>query len=214
MASVTILIAVYYELVRDGIEKLLDGTSGLSVADTVRNTQELSTYDFPGGTELLLLDLDMPDLDAHAFINRLGDKYPGVRVLALSDHADAEKARSIMRGGASGYLLKKRGADELIQAIEEIANGRHYVCDDTLQLLIEHGGEGHDGDQQSDVLTDRELEVLREICAELTNKEIAEKLSISVRTVDAHRRNLLQKTGARNTAGLVKYAIKNDLYQP
>ncbi|MDZ7772101.1 MAG: response regulator transcription factor [Balneolaceae bacterium] len=214
MASVTILIAVYYELVRDGIEKLLDGQSGLSVADTVQNSKELASYDFPGGADLLVLDLDMPDLDARNFIHGLRREHPDVHVLALSDQADAETARAVMRVGASGYMMKKRGVEDLVKAIENIAGGGQYVCDDTLRLLIQQSGTSHDGALESDILTDREMEVLREICGELTNKEIAEKLSISVRTVDAHRRNLLQKTGARNTAGLVKYAIKHGLYEP
>ena len=116
-----------------------------------------------------------------------------------------------MQAGASGYIFKKRGADELIKAVKEVNSGNQYLCNDTIELLVE-GKKFRSTNKRAADLTERELQVLQLICREYINREIAEELGISVRTVDAHRRNVLQKTGAKNTAGLVKFAIKNDLF--
>lgn len=214
MASVNLLIAIHYQILRDGLKTILKNESDLAIRDSINSREELFASGELGNTDLLLLDLDMPEMDPVDGVNRLCKEYPDLKILALSDREDAGLTKSVMQAGASGYLLKKRGSDELLQAIREVNDGHHYVCDDTLRLLIDRdaGKSGHS--EEPGVLTERELQVLELICNEMTNKEIAKELSISVRTVDAHRRNLLQKTGARNTAGLVTYAIKNGIFQP
>jgi DNA-binding NarL/FixJ family response regulator len=120
----------------------------------------------------------------------------------------------MIESGASGYILKNAGREELKKAIDALMNDQHYFSDTATQSvmmeLVRNKGKTNTGSVVQ--ITERELEVLELILKEHTNQEIAEKLFISVRTVDAHRRNLLQKTGARNTAGLVRYALENNLF--
>lgn len=99
----------------------------------------------------------------------------------------------------------------MIHALKEVVKGERYLCDEALSIIVGSEGESKNGSDPSE-LTDRELEVLEYICKEMTNRDIAKQLHISVRTVDAHRHNLLQKTAAQNTAGLVKYAIRHQIF--
>jgi DNA-binding NarL/FixJ family response regulator len=119
----------------------------------------------------------------------------------------------MIEAGASGYILKSSDKIELVDAITRILEGKHYFSNDATQSVMMDLVKGKTEKDETDPgnVTDREKEVLELIVQQHTNQEIADKLHISTRTVDAHRRNLLQKTGAKNTAGLVTYAIKHDL---
>lgn len=121
----------------------------------------------------------------------------------------------MLASGVCGYILKNSGRKELITAINTLMNGENYFSDEVKNVIIKEliRKKTNQGKISGEIipLTPRELDVLRYIIDEHTNQEIAEKLFISIRTVDAHRRNLLEKTGSRNTAGLVKFAIKNNL---
>ncbi|MCC5913028.1 MAG: response regulator transcription factor, partial [Balneolaceae bacterium] len=144
------------------------------------------------------------------------EKYPDMKVLALTMSNDDLHIRQMIQAGASGYVMKSAGRNELKDAIHTIMGGRHYFSDEATQSIMMDlvKGKGKSSSPDPIHITDRELEILELIVKEFTNQEIAEKLYISSRTVDAHRRNLLQKTGARNTAGLVKYAFQHNLISP
>lgn len=207
-----ILIAVHHEIVRDGITKILSEDIDINVIGTAKNKEELCPYDPEGDNiEVVVLDIDIPDLDPLNTITKILGDHLDTQILAMSDEEDPRQVKDVMQAGASGYILKKRGAEELIKAIKEVYSGNQYLCNDTIGLLIE-GKEVRSTSERVADLTERELQVLQLICREQINREIAEELGISVRTVDAHRRNLMQKTGAKNTAGLVKFAIKNNLF--
>lgn len=211
MELVNILIAEHHRIVRDGLKMILSEVSGIKIKDTVANREELLKYAFNGGEDIVILDLDMPNLDMKNTIERLKEENPDVSILCISDVEDQEQIKRVMVAGVSGYILKKRGKEEIIEAIGVIKNGNQYLCDESIQALVQDSSDSLSFDVNTSELTDRELEVLRLICQEYTNKESAKELGISVRTVDAHRRSLLQKTGAKNTAGLVKFAFKNQI---
>lgn len=130
-------------------------------------------------------------------------------------HEEEEYISKILQSGALGYILKKTGKEELIAAIRTVNEGKSYVSKEVGNILFEKIIKGNPGtdsqNSESPILTLREKEILNLIANEFTNPEIAEKLFISARTVDAHRRNLLEKLGVKNTAGLVKYAIQNGI---
>lgn len=212
MDLVNILIAEHHKIVRDGIKMILDDVPGIRVEDTVANKEELLAHIFNGQINIIILDLDMPDLDMRSTIKKLKENNPKVSILCISDVEDHRQIRKVMVAGVSGYMLKKRGKDEIIEAIDVIKNGNQYLCDESIQALIHEKDREPVFDIENSDLTYRELEVLELICEEFTNKESAEELGISVRTVDAHRRSLLQKTGAKNTAGLVKFAVRNQIF--
>ena len=212
MDSVNIIIAEHHKIVREGIKIILEDMANISVTKTIANKQELLSYSFPASNEILILDLDMPNLDKRNTIRKLKDKHMNLHILGISDVEDQHQIKHVMAAGASGYLLKKRGKDEIIKAINAIKNDRQYLCDESISALIYDKNGDYVFDVEDSSLTYRELEVLELICEEYTNREAAEELGISVRTVDAHRRSLLQKTGAKNTAGLVKFAVRNQIF--
>lgn len=212
MDLVNILIAEHHKIVRDGIKMILDDVSGIRVKDTVANKEELLSHTFNGEIDIIILDLDMPDLDMLNTIKTLKENNPEVNILCISDVEEQQQIRKVMAAGVSGYMLKKRGKEEIIEAVDVIKNGNQYLCDESIQALIQEKNSEPVFDIENSDLTYREIEVLELICEEYTNKESAEELGISIRTVDAHRRSLLQKTGAKNTAGLVKFAVRNRLF--
>lgn len=210
MESVNILIAIQYQIVRDGIRKILEDEAGITITRTLRSVDEFSSEVFCG-QDILIVDLDMPGIKTPEIFRQIRDSHPSMRLIGISKSESGAKIKNFMEAGASGYLFKKRSAGDLIEAVRKVSNGEKYLCDEAIRLLVnlENANSADAGD-----ITDREMEVLILICRELTNREIANQLGISVRTVDAHRRNILQKTGAKNTAGLVKYAIKHQIFTP
>lgn len=207
-----ILIALHHKIVREGITKILSEDPDINVIGTAKNKEELCPYDSKGDKiDVVVLDLDIPDLDSLSTMRSILQDHPDTHILAMSDEENPQQIINVMQAGASGYIFKKRGAEELIKAIKEVDSGNQYLCNDTIGLLIE-GEKIRSTSKRVSDLTERELQVLQLICREYINREIADELGISVRTVDAHRRNLMQKTGAKNTAGLVKFAIKNNLF--
>lgn len=209
MKSLNVLIAVQHRVFCDGIEKILTNESEFSVIGTVQDINELLTFSSEQ-VDLLIFDYDQPEVEGTEIIDNLLDAHPKIKILVISEQACPELLKNILQAGASGYMFKKQSGNELIKAIREINKGEKYLCGEAIHLLIE---EGNKSSSDPADLTDRELEVLILICEELTNREIAKKLNISVRTVDAHRLSILQKTKAKNTAGLVKYAIKHQIFK-
>lgn len=210
MHPLNILLVVQYEIVRDGIKQILEEASGIAAVEAVKTIKQLESLEPENDIGIIVLDLDIPCLDNSEKIKELVDRHSDIRFLAISDNRPGKKIREIMKTGVHGYIFKKQGAEEIIKAVKQINEGKQYLCDDTIGMLLDKDPMPEKGHNATS-LTDREHEVLQLICQELTNREAAEELGISVRTVDAHRRNLLQKTGAKNTAGLVKFAIKHHL---
>jgi len=211
MHSLNIVLAINHQIVSDGIARIIADEPAFSIQDTVRSRDEILETSF-AKTDILLIDFDIPSIHEAAILAELLASHPELNVLAISEVRGPWQVKNAMKAGASGYLFKKRGTNELIQALKSISNGEKYLCNKALSIIVEDKNHSETENPPS-ALTDRELEVLVLICEEMTNREIAEKLHISVRTVDAHRQHLLQKTGAQNTAGLVKYAIRHQLFR-
>lgn len=165
--------------------------------------------------ELVLLDINMPDMDGVEAAQKLKAHSPSVKIIALSMLDDEESIRNMLKAGASGYVLKSAGKDDIIQAIGNVSRGKPFYSEDvTFTVMKNYGSPASAGTGQGEGeagLTSREVEVLQLIVDEYTNQEIADKLYISKRTVDTHRTNLLHKTDSKNTAGLVRYALSHNL---
>lgn len=215
MANVRIAIVDDHDIVRDGIKILLEDEPGFEIVGEAKNGKEAVALCKENEIDLAIMDITMPEMDGIEATKIIKDKHPDVKILALTMLSEDQHIRKMIKAGASGYILKSSGKEELIKAINSIINGQHYFSDDATQSILKElvNPEVTKINDPEDInITDRELEILKLIVEEYTNQEIADELYISVRTVDAHRRNLLQKTGAKNTAGLVKYAIKNHLF--
>lgn len=213
MTHVKIALADDHKIVRDGIKTMLESQPEIDVVVEASNGNEILEKLENKLVDLVIMDISMPEKDGIQATKELKEKLPNIKVLALTMSNDDLHIRQMIQAGASGYIMKSAGRKDLKDAIETIMNGKHYFSDEATQSIMMDlvKGKGKSTAMDAVHITDRELEILELIVQEFTNQEIAEKLFISSRTVDAHRRNLLQKTGARNTAGLVKYAFQHNL---
>lgn len=213
MADVEILLVDDHEIVRDGIQSLLENEIGFNIvaeAETGSKALEKCKKFEP---DLVVMDINMPKMNGIEATRQIRSEFPKIKILALTMMDEDQHIRQMIEAGASGYILKSSSKIELVDAITTVLKGNHYFSDETTQKvmmdLVKNSSKQKTNAPGN--LTNREREVLTLIAKEYTNQEIADKLYISIRTVDSHRRNLLQKTGAKNTAGLVTYAIKHNI---
>ncbi|NCA84959.1 MAG: response regulator transcription factor [Clostridia bacterium] len=213
--KIKLLIVDDHQIVRDGIVALLQSDEHFQIAGVAFNGKMALEMAGKLHPDIVIMDVSMPVMDGIASTRFIRQQYPEIKVLALTMTNELEHIKNMIDAGAGGYLLKNSGKDELIMAINEVLAGREYFSGEVKDAIVrEMMKKKSTNDRLAGEpipLTHREKDVLQLIVKEFTNHEIAEKLFISVRTVDAHRRNLLEKTGARNTAGLVKYAIENSV---
>jgi DNA-binding NarL/FixJ family response regulator len=216
MTNVKIALADDHKIVRDGIKTMLESQPEIDVVVEASNGNEILEKLNDKLVDLVIMDISMPEKDGIQATKEIKEKHPNIKVLALTMSNDDLHIRQMIQAGASGYIMKNAGRKDLKDAIETIMKGKHYFSDEATQSIMMDlvKGKGKSTTMDAVHITDRELEILELIVQEYTNQEIAEKLFISSRTVDAHQRNLLQKTGARNTAGLVKYAFQHNLIPP
>jgi DNA-binding NarL/FixJ family response regulator len=213
--TIRILLVDDHKIVRDGIISLLQDDPRLVIVGQAENGIEALDKIEKVEPDLVLLDINMPIMDGLNCAKNITEKFPNVKILTLTMLNEQEHIKNMLAAGAGGYILKSSGREELITAINTVMAGNTYFSEEVKDLImmdmIKRKTSSGKIVGEPIPLTPREIDVLQLIVDEYTNLEIAEKLFISVRTVDAHRRNLLEKTGSRNTAGLVKFALENDL---
>lgn len=213
--TIRILLVDDHKIVRDGIISLLQDDPRFVIVGQAENGIEALDKIEKVEPDLILLDINMPIMDGLTCAKQITEKFPEVKILTLTMLNEQEHIKNMLAAGAGGYLLKSSGREELITAINTVMEGNTYFSEEVKDLImmdmIKRKTTSGKIVGEPMPLTPREIDVLQLIVDEFINHEIAEKLFISVRTVDAHRRNLLEKTGSRNTAGLVKYALENDL---
>ncbi len=204
-------------LFRKGLAMLLQDMADAQVVLECANGAELLTELARTPVDIVLLDLQMPVLDGIETTKRIKQDFPQVKVIILSTHDEDKFIAHLMELGANGYMLKTAEPDEIDTAIRSVAANGFYFSELVSRVML-HGlvkkKQVKPVFNEVDPLSERELDVLRGICQELTTAEIAAKLFVSPRTVDFHRNNLLLKTGAKNAAGLVVYAITKGHFAP
>jgi len=208
MQKILLAIADDHQLFLDGLKSLLMEEESIEViwlANDGREALGKIKYQPP---DVLLLDIQMPNFNGIETLQEIQKLYPNVRTIVLSMLQDKPYIEKVHRLGASGYLLKNTGNDELMHAIKTVAAGGKYFSSAITSALLDNS---QDGNSPDDLLTKREIEVLILITKEMSNQEIAKKLFLSVETVNSHRKNLLRKLDVKNTVGLVKYAIQHKL---
>jgi DNA-binding NarL/FixJ family response regulator len=212
MKVYNILLADDHKIVRDGINALLEDEKQFKVIAEAENGEKAIELCKNKPIDIVILDLNMPKMDGFETIKHLKKNNPEIRILVLSMLNKHDSIKKAVEAGVNGYLLKSSSSEELLTALSTIVDGGHYFCEESTKSIME-GLAGVKSRKYVAIeeITSREKDVLQLICKELTNPEIAEQLNISVRTVDSHRRNLIQKIGAKNTAGLVKFALKSGL---
>ena len=162
--------------------------------------------------DLVIMDIQMPEVDGITASKLALEKYPDLKIIALSMFSEEEYYTKMIDVGVKGFLLKNSQFEDVQKAIVEVYEGNNFFSPEILEHIISSMYKKKTEKPVLD-LTEREIEVLYNICKGLSNQEIADSLCISKRTVDKHRENLLLKTEAKNTAGLVVYAIKNGIFE-
>ncbi|TXH26163.1 MAG: response regulator transcription factor [Cyclobacteriaceae bacterium] len=199
-------------LILKGIQELLHQLENIQVVGTFMNIEETRIGISSANPDILFLDLNLPDGDGVQFCKELKRSYPDLKILALTSYNQTVLVKNMMRNGASGFLLKNTSLNELRNAIHLVYEGGQYLQNEIKEALLQNSlGAQSTHDSFQAALTKREIEVLDLIVKEHTTQEVADKLFISVKTVEAHRTHLMDKLGARNLAGLVKIAIEKGL---
>jgi DNA-binding NarL/FixJ family response regulator len=208
---INILIADDHQLLIDGIKAALSGIPDIAVKAEVNNGfQVMEKLDEGLQVDVILMDINMPKLDGLSATKMVHKKYPGVKVIALSQYDEKRFVKQMVKNGASGYLLKDSSREVIETAIRTVITGESYFCDRLSIRLISQELKMEDTKSLFPKLTEREVEILRLIGDELSSQEIADKLFISFHTVESHRANLMSKAGVKNTAGLIRWATEND----
>ena len=218
MEKIKVLIVDDHPLIRNGLRSLFINEEIIDMINEATDGEDMIGKLKDEDYNLILMDVRMPKVNGIEATKFVSENYPEIKVLALSTYDDDSHIVNMLEAGARGYLLKNASKDELMKAINTILNGESYfsqeVSSKLLNKYLKEKQPGASSDGQAIVpLTKREKEILKMIAEENTNQEIAEKLFISPRTVDTHRRNLLQKLNVKNTAGLVRYAFENNLLE-
>ena len=211
MSLYRIVLADDHVMFRQGIKNILEGADGLEVVGEASDGLELLEILKKATTDMVILDISMPNLRGLEATKEIKTISSGVKVLILTMHRDKEYVYYAISAGAEGYLLKEDADTELFNAIEKIRQGGHYISPllsgELTHELIQASLKGQ-LTYPSDPLTLREREVLKLIAEGISNKKIADLLCISVRTVEHHRANIMEKLNIKQTASLIKYAIR------
>ena len=215
---IDILLVDDHHIIRDGIKSLLGKVPEVNVIGECDNGVQALEFLENQQPQIILMDINMPKMNGIDATQDIMAKYPGMKILVLTMHNEISYISKILKAGAKGYVIKTTDKSELVKAIRELNDGRNYFSEEVTQAMMNKFMKNSQKVSSNTLvsvedLTNRELEVLILIAEELTNHEIADKLFISSRTVDTHRRNLLQKLGVKNTAGLVKFAMQNGLVE-
>lgn len=215
MSKIKLFLVDDHKMIREGLKNFLANHPDFEIIAEADNGQDCLDQLAEIEPDVLLTDLNMPVMDGLELTKSVKKSYPSIKIIALTMMGESQHIKQMLIEGAMGYLLKNCGEEELILAIKSVFNGGTYYSPEVTNIILNNIRKVKPVSNKvvTDMpLTDREKEVLHLVIKEFSNKEIADKLFISVRTVDAHKRNLLDKTGSKNIAGLVLYAIDRQLF--
>lgn len=206
--KIKVVLVDDHHIVLDGLESLLTQDGGFEVLAALHSGEQVLDFLEKDQPHVLLSDFSLPGVSGVDFVRQVKKKFPHVKIIVLSMHDEAHIIKSILKEGVEGYLIKNIQHSELKSAIRHVAQGLPYVSPEVTRLLMEEMNRPKD---EPELLTERELDVLRLIAKELPNKAIAEKLFISERTVETHRKNIFRKTKTTSLVGLIKFAFEQKL---
>lgn len=205
--TIRVLIVDDHPMVAEGIQSILESYDDILVVGTLCNGQAAVDQAADLAPDVILMDLNMPKLGGLSATEILLERAPDTRILILSMHDSPEYISSALNHGAMGYILKDVPTDEIKQAIDAVMMGKRYLCTGAKGSLEPKDGDGREA------LTGREQTILLQLAQGKSNREVAEALTISVRTVETHRKNIKSKLGISSTAGLTRYALEHGVLQ-
>ena len=211
MDKIKIILTDDHQLFRDGIKSLLEDTEDIAVVGEASNETELFEILENQIPDVLILDITLPGSSGIEITKKIEQKFPAINVLILSMHNEDEFVINALEAGAKGYLPKDINKTELLDAIHTIYEGKEYYSRNISNIFLKKYISRNKANQHGEELTNREIEIVKLVSEGFKNQEIAEKLFISVRTVDAHKNNIMKKLKLKSVVEIVKYALKNDI---
>jgi DNA-binding NarL/FixJ family response regulator len=211
---VRLLLADDHAMIREGLKSLISNEPDLTVVAEAENGKEAVELAQKSGAHIVVMDVAMPILNGIEATHTLLKANPNIKVVALSGHANRELVREMLKAGAWAYVLKSRAYEELVRAIREVMKGRKYLSPDVARGVVdEYVGlsSSSSANPAFIVLTDREREALQLIAEGKSTKVVADELSVSVKTVETHRHNIMEKLNLYSVAELTKYAIREGI---
>jgi DNA-binding NarL/FixJ family response regulator len=215
MDRIQLLIADDHEVYRDGLKSLLAKSPDLNVIGEASNGKELIALCHTSPPDVILTDIMMPVMDGIEATQLITRYFPAVRVVALSMFNQDNLILDMLNAGAMGYLIKNAHKTEILDAISSVYRNTPYYCKSTSMKLARLIGSSHFGPKAKDKIhfSEKEIEIIHQICEEKTSKEIADDMHLSVRTVEEYRQRIKEKMEVKGTTGIVIYAIQNNLYK-
>jgi two-component system, NarL family, invasion response regulator UvrY len=211
---IRVLLADDHSVVRDGLRRLVDGSGDMAVIaeaadgrDAIRKAREVAP-------DVSVIDISMPGVDGLEVVRQILSTHPSLRILILTMHEEEQYVVRAIGAGAKGYITKRAAAEQLLQAIRKVHSGGRYLGDSASEALAARLAKGGDAASLLDILSDREIQVLRALALGGSNREIADAYSLSIKTVDTYRSRLLKKLDLRNNAELTRFAIRNRIVEP
>jgi DNA-binding NarL/FixJ family response regulator len=215
MKQINLAIADDHKIFRNGLKATLEDCPDFKLLIESSNGKELIGQLAARMPDVVLMDIKMPEMDGMQTTAYMSQHFKQIKVLALSMHNEDKYIVDMMKAGASGYLLKNAEPEEIIEAIQTVYDKGFYFNEHLsvtlIKQLVNPGSYADGAGQQQIDLNDRDIEVLRLVCQEHSNQEIADKIFLSVRTVEGYRARLFEKTGSKNLVGLVIFAIKKGI---
>jgi DNA-binding NarL/FixJ family response regulator len=206
-----IVIADDHKIIRDGLKTLLQAELNMELVGEASNGREAVQMALDLKPDVMVIDIAMPELNGIDATNKITSELPNTKIIALSMHSEQQFIVGMLKAGASGYLLKDCAFEELIDSIHTVMNNRKYISPQISSVLIDQLINPSQELHVSDILTDREREILQLIAEGISTKNIAEKLFISAKTVETHRKKIMEKLDLFTIPELTKYAIKKGL---
>ncbi len=214
--AVRVLLVDDHEIMREGMCALLRKNAEFDIVGQAADGRiaiDLVEQLMP---DIVIMDIGMPNLNGIDAARQMTEKYPGLKIMALSAHSDGAIVAKMIKAGAAGYMLKESAFTELMEGLQAMQEGRTFLCSRVSRVVFSDYVNliSNSGWSEADGLSTREREVLQLVAEGQTTKEIAKSLNLSSKTVDSHREHIMAKLGIRNVAGLTKYAIREGLTSP
>ena len=211
---IRVLLADDHSIVRAGLSRIVEESDEMSVVAEASDGREAIAKAREQRPDVAVIDISMPGLDGLETISHLLSLYPDLPILVLTMHEEEQYLVRAFEAGAMGYLTKRSAPEQLVSAIGKVHNGARYLTSSAAEILALRVARGVKGGSPLDLLSTRELQVLRRLASGHTNREIAEAYGISIKTVDTYRFRILKKLNLRNNAELSRFAIQNRLIEP
>ncbi|MDX9789796.1 MAG: response regulator transcription factor [Candidatus Kapabacteria bacterium] len=215
MKKIKIYLADDHQVLIDGMKAVLSINNSFEIVGYSLNGDSIPDKVKDSGADILVMDINMPVKDGIEVLKEFSQIEYTCRIIILSSYDDLKLIKEVLNLGASGYLSKECAGENIIEAIQSVYDGREYFSSNIRDKILLSFSGNKKGEKLDTALynglTEREIEILKLISLEYSGKEIGEKLFISANTVETHRRNLIRKLNVKNTVGLVKYAVKNNI---